>query len=153
MKATEDKSLELRTSMNFDNNTLVISQARNIVVLPYTLKELQNILDSGESECGNLCELIEQKYTLPLSRYKHACISRFKEAFTLVREREKGSVMDALDLATELFFNRFLHPAVITACKNLDWLDIYLDCLERNELEEFSIFKIRYEMNFNKAER
>lgn len=107
----------------------------------------------GECECTKLRELIEKNYTVPLSRYKHGCISRFREAFVLVREREKGSVFAAFDLAIELFFTKYLHPAIITACKRLDWLDVYLDCLDKNELDEFPFFKIRYESNNLKGKR
>lgn len=131
--------------IELEDNVLVVSQTRNSVVLPYTREELQETLSRGETDCKNLRELIEKKFTLPLSRFKRPCIARFKEAFALVREREKGSVWDAIDLATELFFMRFLHPAIITACKNLDWLDVYLDCLDRNELDDFPFFAIRYE--------
>ena len=42
---------------------------------------------------------------------------------------------------------RYLHPAIITACRNLDELDVYLDCLEKNELDDFKIFKIKYELH------
>lgn len=107
----------------------------------------------GECERAKLRELIEKNYTVPLSRYKHGCISRFREAFVLVREREKGSVFAAFDLAIELFFTKYLHPAIITACKRLDWLDVYLDCLDKNELDEFPFFKIRYESNNLKGKR
>ena len=41
-------------------------------------------------------------------------------------------------------FESNLHPAIISACKTLEELDIYLDCLEDNELEKFSCFKIIY---------
>lgn len=136
-----------------ENNVLVISQARNKVVLPYVTEDLKKELDEGKTECGSLRELIAKKYTVPLSRYKHQYIARFKEAYDLIRERENGSVFDALDLATELFFMRFLHPAIITACKSLDWLDIYLDCLDKNELEDFPFFAIRYEMKPKKTRR
>ena len=47
-------------------------------------------------------------------------------------------------LGIELMFETNLHPAIISACKNLEELDIYLDCLEDNELEKFSCFKIIY---------
>lgn len=40
--------------------------------------------------------------------------------------------------------NYSLNPAVIAACRNEDELDIYLDCLEENELEQFDIFDIKY---------
>lgn len=129
-----------------EENVLVISAARNKVILPYSLKELQKSLH-GESGCADLRQLIEKNYTVPLSRYKHGCISRFKEVFILVRVREKESVFKALDLAYELFFKKYLHPAIITACKCRDWLDVYLDCLDKNELDDFPFFGIRYEPN------
>ena len=64
-----------------------------------------------------------------------------------MKEREKGSSRQAFDLAMELAFNSKLNPAIITACKTLDVLDIYLSCLEYNELSDFHFFKIKYEMN------
>lgn len=133
----------------FEENVLLISEIRGAVVLPYSLKEAQALL-SAEPECADLRELIQKKYTVPLSRYKHGCISRVKETYALVRERGKGSAWKAFCLSSELFFKRLLHPAIITACKNTDWLDVYLDCLDRNELDEFPFFKIRYELNHPK---
>lgn len=144
---------EHKTETDFEDDVLIISQTRNRVVLPYTAAELQKVLESGETDCKTACELIEKKYTVPLSHYKHACISRFREAFALVRDREKGSVLDALDLAFEMLFVRFLHPAIITACKRLDWLDVYLDCLDKNELDDFPFFRICYELNPEKTKR
>ena len=41
---------------------------------------------------------------------------------------------------------RFLHPAIISACRNLNELDVYIDCLDKNELDDFKIFKIKYEL-------
>ena len=49
-----------------------------------------------------------------------------------MRKKEKASVFDSISLATEVVFNSSLNPAVITACNNLDQLDIYLDCLSSN---------------------
>jgi len=46
----------------------------------------------------------------------------------------------------ELSRLRNLHPAVIAACKNLDELDIYLDYLNNNELDKFTIFNIQYDI-------
>jgi hypothetical protein len=54
--------------------------------------------------------------------------------------------MHALDLATEAFFKSNLHPAIISACKNTDELDIYLSCLEFDELEDFKIFNIVFDI-------
>ena len=63
-----------------------------------------------------------------------------------MREKQNSSLLDALDLGLELAFNSLLNPAIISACKNMDELDIYLDCLESNELEKFHIFNIKYEI-------
>ena len=71
---------------------------------------------------------------------------------------QKKSIIFSLNLATELVFNYNLHPAIITACRNLDELDIYLDCLENkqlsyicfklenNETEKFKCFNIIFEI-------
>ena len=63
-----------------------------------------------------------------------------------MRNRQKCSIMESLDLALELSYNSSLNPAIITACKNLDELDIYLDYLEANELDKFNIFEIQYDL-------
>ena len=39
-----------------------------------------------------------------------------------------------------------LHPAIISACRTLNELDVYLDCLDKNELEDFKIFNVKYEL-------
>lgn len=46
----------------------------------------------------------------------------------------------------ELLFNYNLHPAIISACKNIDELDIYLDYLENNETDKFNCFNIKFEI-------
>lgn len=91
-------------------------------------------------------EVIDKVYTLPLDNFKNAPIARFREAFNLVRHKENKSVLFALDLALELMFNYKLNPIIIAACKNLDELDIYLDCLEENELTDFPYFKVKFEV-------
>jgi len=63
-----------------------------------------------------------------------------------MRKKEKASVFDSISLATEVVFNSSLNPAVITACNNLDQLDVYLDCLSSNELDKFNYFKVKYEI-------
>ena len=57
-----------------------------------------------------------------------------------------SSKLKALSLASELFMNYNLHPAIITACKSVDELDVYLACLEDNTLQDFRFFDIKYEI-------
>lgn len=142
----ELKSISVFDKENENNNTLIISEIQNKVLLPYKYEELIEILNNKDNNYDNVKTIIEEMYTIPLDNYKHAFISRYKEAYNLMRRKEKASLLDSIDLAFELMRKRFVHPAIITACKNLDQLDVYLDCLETNELDDFPFFKIIYEI-------
>lgn len=128
-----------------DNQTLLISEVQNKVVLPYTVSELQQVLNKNNNY-KSLQDVIDNIYTLPIDRYKNSFKSRFKETYNLMRKKENSSVWDSIELALELSFNNLLNPAIITACKNLDELDVYLDCLSSNELDKFNLFNIKYEI-------
>lgn len=128
-----------------DNKTLLISEIQNKVFLPYSISDLKEILDTCPYY-SNFEEIINKEYTIPLDYYKNSIISRFRETFNLMRKKENASITDSLDLALELSFNSLLNPAIISACKNLDELDVYLDCLNSNELDKFTLFDIKYEM-------
>lgn len=125
-----------------DNKTLIISEEDGKVYLPYTKAEIKNeILEHKGTKISNL---IEEKYICPLDKYKNAIRARFREGYNLMYKKEGKSRRSAVLLGIELMFETNLHPAIISACKNLEELDIYLDCLEDNELEKFSCFKIIY---------
>lgn len=132
-----------------DKKILLISEIQNKVFLPYSIDELNEIFKKNK-KYNSLQEIIDDKYTLPLDRYKTPFVSRFKEAYSLMRNRENASIIDSINLALEVTFNSLLNPAIITACKNLDELDIYLDCLSSNELDKFDIFEIKYEIRPSK---
>lgn len=129
-----------------DNDTLIISEIQNKVILPYKSEEIKEILGNSENNDSDIQKIIEENFTVPLKFYKYASISRYRETFALMRKKEQASLLDSLDLALELMKNRYVHPAIITACKNSDQLDVYLDCLETNELDDFPFFKIKYEL-------
>ena len=61
-----------------------------------------------------------------------------------MRIKEKISIPEALRLAGKIMFNSSLNPAIIRACKNLQELNLYLDCLYKNETEKFEAFKVVY---------
>lgn len=124
------------------NDTLLISEEDQKVFLPYTIEDLEKEL--MENDEMTVAEIIEKKHTIPLKNYKNPMKARFKEAFNLIRYRENKSFREAVMLGLELMFESNLHPAIISACRNLQELDIYLDCLDDNELEKFSCFKIIY---------
>ena len=146
---TEEHDLEIHPELlnsSFVENTLVISEMQGKVILPYKIQEINSILFNNNDKYSSIEDVIEKLYTRPMKDYRFSAIARFKEAYKLVTEKEHKSKMQALSLASELFTNLSLHPAIITACKSLDELDIYLACLEDNTLDEFPFFKVKYEI-------
>ena len=137
--------VEAPASSQFSENTLVISETQKKVILPYNINKVEDILQKNK-RYHSVEEVINKLYTKPISYYKFSSISRFKEAYKLVKDKENGSTFKALSLAFELFGNYSLHPAIITACKSLDELDIYLACLDENDLDDFKFFDIKYEI-------
>ena len=132
-----------------DNKILLISARKGVVELPYTVSELNKA--KSKNGYDSLQETIKKEFTVPISRYRNASIARFREGFNLMRKREGKGLVASMDLALELTFKSLLNPAIITACKSVNELDIYLDCLKSNELEKFDIFEIKYEVAPHKS--
>lgn len=137
--------VEAPASSQLPENTLVISETQKKVILPYNINKVEDIMQKNK-RYHSVEEVVSKLYTKPINYYKFSSISRFKEAYKLIKEKEKGSTFKALSLAFELLGNYSLHPAIITACKSLDELDIYLACLEENDLDDFKFFDIKYEV-------
>lgn len=153
--ALSDETLEEQipkctTNTNLDEcfveKTLIISDSQKKVILPYDINTVKQILLKNDKIYNSIEDVINKLYTRPISYYKFSPIARFKEAYKLVKEKEKSSIFKALSLAFELLGNYSLHPAIITACNSLDELDIYLACLEDNTLDDFHFFDIKYEI-------
>jgi len=70
----------------FDNNTLLISEIQNKVVLPFSVSELEKDLEEN-TNYTDLQDIIDTKYTIPLDKYKNAALARFKEAYNLMRKK------------------------------------------------------------------
>lgn len=135
-------------NVSYMENTLVISENQKKVIFPYKISDIKEMLLNNNDKYSSINDVIDKVYTKPIGYYKFTASARFKEAYKLVVERENGSKIKAFELAFELLFNYNLHPAIITACKSLDELDIYLACLEDNTLEDFRFFDIKYEIPF-----
>ncbi len=130
-----------------DNNLLLISEKTQKAYLPYKFNEIENILKKNDKIYDSHEDIIEKLYVVPLDKFKNSIISRFREGFKLIREKEHGSISKAFDLAFELMFKHNLNPIIVSACRSLNELDIYLDCLEENELNDFGCFEIKFEIN------
>ena len=129
-----------------DNNSLVITEKEQKAYLPFFYATVKEIFETSDGSYQTMQDVIQDLYILPLERFKNSSFSRFKDAFNLVRNKEKGSISKALDLGLELMFKHNLNPIVIAACRNLDELDIYLDCLEQGQLQDFNCFTIKFEV-------
>ena len=129
-----------------NNDTLLISEVQGKVLLPYKAEDIWKIFDNSNNKYSCVEEVIEDRYTRDFSDFRIQFTSRYAETMKLAREKENYNFFDAVILATEMMKKRFLHPAIISACNSLNELDVYLDCLDKNELDDFKIFKIKYEL-------
>lgn len=131
-----------------DNNILIISEKDNKVFLPYRVTEINDYLEQFPDQYTSFENVVTKEFILPLNYYmSHPVLSRFREAYSLCRDREGKPVFESLKYGMDLMFNRNLNPAIIAACKTQDQLSNYLDCLEKNNLDDFKDFEIRFEMN------
>lgn len=129
-----------------DNNVLIVSEKDQKAYLPFFYSDVKEIYNNSNNKYQTIQDVVDNLYVVPLSKFKNSAIARFRESFFLIKNKSKGSITKALDLGLELMFRYDLNPVVISACRNLDELDIYLDCLEENELNDFSCFEIKFEV-------
>lgn len=130
-----------------NNDTLLISEVLNKVLLPYTAKEVIEILQDENNNYKTAQDVIDNVFTRPFSDYKFQFYARYNETIKLAHGRLGFKLTDSIQLALEMMTRRYLHPAIISACRTLDELDVYLDCLDKNEVDDFKIFKIKYELH------
>ena len=74
-------------------------------------------------------------------------MARFRETYSLYRDREALSVLESVKNAMKLAFKGNLNPAIVAACKTRKQLSNYLLCLDENKLDDFTDFQIIYDMN------
>ena len=141
-----ENSKNTNTTNKHSNNLLIVSEKDQKAYLPYNYLEIEKIYNNKKNIYSCIQDVIEKLYILPLKNFKNSITSRFREGFKLIKERENGSTLKALSLGLELMFKYNLNPIIIAACRNVDELDIYLDCLEENQLNAFKCFQIRFEI-------
>lgn len=151
-KKSEEVSEEISDGNIQNNNTLIISEKDNKVFLPYTVSEIQSYMEKYPKEYKSLEYVINKEFILPLDYYtKHPSLARFREAYSLIRDREAKSVFDALKYALNIMFKYDLNTAIISACKTEEALNLYIECLENKDLSKFNLFKIEFRLNPLKA--
>ena len=130
-----------------DNNTLIISEKYQKAYLPFKIDDVRKIYENSNGKYKSIKDVINDLYILPLKKFNNSSISRFREAYNLITKKEHGSIFQAVSLGLEVMFKYELNPIIISACKNLDEFDIYLNCLEENELYDFDCFEIKFEVS------
>ncbi|MCL2859956.1 MAG: hypothetical protein FWF46_05265 [Oscillospiraceae bacterium] len=129
-----------------ENNMLIISEKDKTVFLPYTQNDLQKYFDKFPKSYKNLTDVIQKQFILPLEYFKHYSVSRFREGYSLMRNKEGKTILDSLKFGINLMFQTNLHPAIITACRTEDDFNEYLNCLENDSTEDFNKFIIKFEI-------
>ena len=130
-----------------NNNCLLISETKRKVYLPYSKSEVLEYLDKYPTQYTSFEDVIKQEFIYPTEYYlKHPAVSRFRETYALIRDREAKSIFEAFKFAMDMMFNYNLNPAIIAACKSQDQLEHYLNCLDGNTLNDFKDFEIKFEV-------
>jgi len=146
------KILEFPSQVNTvdleDNLLLRISEKENKVYLPYTKTEIQKFLDNYPEEYNSANDVINEEFIVDISIYnKHPVLARFRESYSLSRNKEMKSAIDSLKFAMEIMFKSNINPTIIAAVKSQQQLEDYIECLEKNKLEDFKHFEIIFEVN------
>ncbi len=127
----------------FDNSVLRISELDKKIYLPYTVEEVKETLnDSGKYVSEE--DVIKNHFTISTSTYLNFFTGRYKEVVSLISRTyncKEGKLF-----ALKQMFNSTVHPAIIRACKTMNDYKYYLKCLENNNLEDFKLFEIKYEV-------
>lgn len=130
-----------------ENKVLIISEKENKVYLPYKKTELKAYLSHYPTSYYSYKNVIEKEFILPLNYFmNNPSMARFRETYSLYRDREATSVVEALKKALSLAFKSELNPAVIAACKTKKQLNNFILCLDENKLNDFSDFEIIYDV-------
>lgn len=130
------------------NDTLLVSEKLKKVFLPYSRQEVLLYLEQHPNEYKSFEDVVDKEFIFPLDYYmKHSVVARFRETYSLIRDRESKSIIDAFKYALDMMFKYDVNPAIIAACKTQEQLENYLSCLERKKLDEFTDFKIKFEIN------
>ena len=131
-----------------ENKVLIISEKENKVYLPYKKTELKAYMSQYPTEYYSYKNVIEKEFILPLNRFMtNQKLARFRETYSLYRDREASSIFTALNNATRVSFKSNLNPAIVAACKTKKQLNNYILCLDNQKTEDFSDFEIVYDMN------
>ena len=129
------------------NNILLVSERWKRVYLPYTESEVNLYIEQYPDAYKSFRDVVRKEFTLPLDYYmKHPMIARFRETYSLIRDRESKSIIDAFKYAMSIMPHHELNPVIVAACKTEAQLENYMECLSKNKLGDFKSFDIKFEI-------
>ena len=145
-KQTENINI-VSSDVNENNNCLLISETKRKVFLPYSKQEVLEYIEKYPTQYTSFEDVVRQEFIYPTDYYlKHPAVSRFRETYALIRDREAKSIFEAFKFAMDMMFNYNLNPAIIAACKSQNQLEHYLDCLDSKTVDDFKDFEIKFEV-------
>lgn len=129
-----------------DNPVLRICERR--VELPYTKKEVEDFMKEYPDDYKTPQDVISKEFITRMSIYKkHPILSRFKETYYMCRTKEMMSIFDSFNFAKNIMFRSDINAYIIAAVKSKKQLEDYIECLDKNKMDDFKYFKIIYEIN------
>ena len=88
-----------------ENHVLRVSERDNKVYLPYSKSELSLYMEQYSDSYISYADVIKKEFILPLDYYmNHPVVARFRETYSLIKDREAKSVMDSLKYAFNFMF-------------------------------------------------
>lgn len=131
-----------------NNNILIVSEKEKKVYLPYSKQEVLEYMKQYPNQYSSFNDVVTNEFIFSTDLYlKHPLASRFREAYSLMRDREAKTILEALKFAIDIMFHYDLNPTIIAACKTQEQLEHYLKCLEEKDLTSFNDFEIRFNVN------
>lgn len=141
-------TISIDDEMHVDNPYLIVSEKNKKVYLPYKVSEVYSYLEKYPNSYSSFKDVIKKEFILSLDYFtRRPAYTRFRESYSLIRDREGKSILEALKYSFDLMFKDNLNPAIIAACKTQEQLDDYLTCLDHNNLSAFKHFEIQFNVN------
>lgn len=145
---TEEVEEVIGNNIPKNNNTLLISEKEKSVYLPYSEKEILQYLEQFPDKYSSFEDVVKREFIISIEYFnQRPILARFREVYTLIRDKESKSAFEALEMAIKIMFTSSLNPAIIAACKTQKQLENYLYCLEHDKLDDFNDFLILYRIS------
>ena len=148
-KITEEEIKLRKFNLNLEDNLVLrVSEKEGKIFFPYTKQEVEEFLEKFPKDYKSANDVVRQEFIADFNLYNHHPVfERFREAYALSRNKEMKPLIESVKFAMNIMFRREINPIIIAAVKSEKQLESYIECLEKNKLEDFKYFKIIFEIN------